>query len=66
MLAQGRAERLLEAGDLRGRVFQRPFGRLQALRPVAVAMALARSIPAPVVAAIERVPHLALQGLLDD
>ena len=34
--------------------------------PVAVAMALARSIPALVVAAIERVPHLALQGLLDD
>ena len=29
-------------------------------------MALARSIPALVVAAIERVPHLALQGLLDD
>src|SRR5687768_11292519 len=34
--------------------------------PVAVAMALAWSIPALVVAAIERVPHLALQGLLDD
>src|SRR5688500_2646961 len=30
------------------------------------AMALARGLPALVVAAIERVPHLALQCLLDD
>jgi hypothetical protein len=34
--------------------------------PVAVAMPLARSLPALVVAALERIPHLAFQGLLDD
>src|SRR5512147_87043 len=66
MVAQRRAERLLEAGHLRRRIFQRPFGRLQALRPVAVAMAPTRLSAVLVVAAIERVPHLTLQRLFHD
>jgi hypothetical protein len=66
MVAQRRAERLLKAGDLRGRILEPALRALQAMGPMAVAMALARSLPALVVAAIERIPHLAFQGLLDD
>jgi hypothetical protein len=47
----------IDTGDLRGRKLQPTLRRLQAMGAVAVAMALARSIPAPVVAAIERVPR---------
>jgi hypothetical protein len=66
MVAQRRAERLLESGDLRGRILEAALGGLQALGPVAVAVALTRGGAVLVVAAVERVPHLALQRLLDD
>jgi hypothetical protein len=45
MSAERRAERLLEAGDLRGRILQPALGGLQVPGPVTVPIALARATP---------------------
>ena len=66
VVAQRRAEGLLEAGDLRRGILETALGRLQALGPMAVPMPVAWSRATLIVPTVERVPHLALQGLLDD